>query len=90
MVDQSWVIEVKAHRGDKDDAKLATTALNQIKETNYGGGYKNPVLLGLAVNDKARAIIAWESEGGLASKPAKSALPVESEEEGDRPGPKPR
>jgi hypothetical protein len=70
MVYQTWVIEVKVCRDDKD-LELAADALKQIKETNYGGGHKNPVSLGLVVNNKARAILAWECEGGLASNPEK-------------------
>jgi hypothetical protein len=62
--DQTWVIEVKVSHDDKDDQKLAGLAINQIKEKNYYGAYLNPVLLGIAINDKARAIKARLCEGG--------------------------
>jgi hypothetical protein len=67
-IDQIWVIEIKVSHNN-EDKKLADEALTQIKETNYAGGYLNPVILGLVVNDKARAIKFWKCEGGLASKP---------------------
>jgi hypothetical protein len=60
---QTWVVEVKVSHDDKDDQKLAGEALTQIRETNYGGGYLNPVLLGLVVNDNSRSIKAWKCEG---------------------------
>jgi hypothetical protein len=62
---QTWVIEMKiSHKQDIDinkdkDLDLAKVAADQIKEKNYGGGYRNPVLLGLVVNDEKRAITAW-------------------------------
>ena len=90
---QTWVIELKVCRADTGDASLAAAAMKQIKGTNYGGGYKNPVLLGLVVNTKARKVRAWECEGGLSTKPAKPAEPAEPdepEEEKHRPGPRPR
>jgi hypothetical protein len=58
---------------EKDDLKLAKKALTQIKETKYGEGYQNPVLLGLVVNDKARRVTAWEREGGLTEEPKKTS-----------------
>jgi hypothetical protein len=53
---------------DKDDQKLAGEALTQIRETNYGG-YLNPVLFGLVVNDNARSVTAWKCEGGHLDNP---------------------
>jgi hypothetical protein len=62
--DQTWVIEVKVSHDDKDDQKLAGVAMKQIKGKNYFGAFLNPVLLGIAINDQARAIKAWLCEGG--------------------------
>jgi hypothetical protein len=62
--DQTWVIEVKVSHDDKDDQKLAGVAMNQIKEKNYYGAHLNPVLLGIVINDQARAIKTWLCEGG--------------------------
>jgi hypothetical protein len=62
--DHIWVIEAKVSHKDKDDQKLAGVAMKQIKEKKYGDAYLNPVLLGMAINDKARAIKVWLSEGG--------------------------
>jgi hypothetical protein len=62
--DQSWVIVAKVSHKYKDDQKLAAAAMKQIKEKKYDDAYLNPVLLGMAINDKDRAIKAWMCEGG--------------------------
>ena len=67
---QNWAVEIKvSHDDGGDDSALATAALGQIKARKYGDGLKNPVLLGLVVNDQARRISAWECEGGIAARP---------------------
>ncbi|MDR1487551.1 MAG: PD-(D/E)XK nuclease domain-containing protein, partial [Deltaproteobacteria bacterium] len=60
------VIEAKVLREDdkEDDQELAGVAMNQIKEKKYGDAYLTPILLGMAINDKDRAIKVWLSEGG--------------------------
>jgi hypothetical protein len=83
---QSWIIELKVSHDEKDDARLAAVALSQIKAKDYGGGRLNPVLLAAVVNDRARAVTAWECEGGLAARPPERQQ-VEKEE---RSGPRPR
>jgi hypothetical protein len=78
-----WIIEVKICHNNKGDNKLADTALKKIKETNYDGGFRNPVLLGLVVNDTTRSIKSWKCEGGILKTPEKE------EKENDRSGPRP-
>jgi hypothetical protein len=61
---QIWVIELKiCHKKDNDNS-IAEAALEQIKSMNYTGRYKNPVLLGIAINDEKRIIKSWRSIGG--------------------------
>ena len=75
----SWVIELKvAHKND--DAKRAAEAMSQIIEKKYARGLANPVLLGIAINDKERSIKHWECRGGLAEKPME---PSGSADEGE-------
>jgi hypothetical protein len=66
---QTWVIEVKIRPEGKDEKDLANQAISQIKEKNYSGGYLNPVLLGVVIDDKARAVTWWKCEGGTSSNP---------------------
>jgi hypothetical protein len=82
---QTWIIEVKISHKAADDEKLAVGALRQIKTRNYGGGRRDPVLLGLAVNDEKKAVTAWRCEGGLAAGPR-----AEATEDEARPRPRPR
>jgi hypothetical protein len=70
---QAWVFELKISYNEKDDSRLAETALNQIIEKNYAGKYQNPVLLGMAINDKARKITAWKCQGGVFNNPNDAA-----------------
>ena len=42
---------------------IAKEALPQAKATKDYASFKNPVLLGLVVNDKTRAVEYWECEG---------------------------
>jgi hypothetical protein len=46
------------------DEALAEAALSQIHEKGYAAPYKNPVLLGIVINDAQRTITAWRAEGG--------------------------
>ncbi|MDR3135146.1 MAG: PD-(D/E)XK nuclease domain-containing protein [Deltaproteobacteria bacterium] len=84
---QAWVIEVKLSHKDKDDKRLANDAQKQIHLNNYAGGNRDPVLLGLAINDNKRTITSWECQGGLMSKPQDKAPGTEDGEQG-RPGPR--
>jgi hypothetical protein len=65
----TWVIEVKVNHKEEGDKTLADIAIKQIKEKNYVGGYKNPVLLGICINDNLRAVTWWRSLGGTANSP---------------------
>jgi hypothetical protein len=67
---QTWVIEVKISHKDSEDTDLAKAACDQIVAKDYGAGYKNPVLLGLVVNDEKRVITAW-------CRPGQNAMIVE-------------
>ena len=67
-----------AHKND--DAKRAAEAMSQIIEKKYARGLANPVLLGIAINDKERSIKHWECRGGLAEKPME---PSGSADEGE-------
>jgi hypothetical protein len=74
------VIELKVFRKNESDKEMAEIALNQIISKGYYKGYKNPVILGLAINDKpeVRAITAWKTFG------ADTVLvPLEPSEEDD-------
>jgi hypothetical protein len=86
---QAWVIEVKLSHGEEGekDEKLANDALKQIHFNNYAGGYRDPVLLGLAINDNKRIITSWECEGGNMAKPQDKTPGTEDGEKG-RPGPR--
>ena len=63
------MIEVKVSHAGQDDSELAKDALAQIFKKEYAKKCTSPVLLGLAVNDKARQIKAWECVGELAAGP---------------------
>jgi hypothetical protein len=91
-------VEIKVAHGNDNDANLASTALEQIKLKKYPGGALNPVLLGATINDGARAITAWECQGGIndtqkeqtapmkpimVARKVKSAKTVEDEDEED-------
>lgn len=76
---QAWAVEVKVSHAGQDDSERAKDALAQILKKDYAKKRKNPVLLGLAVNDEARQIKSWECAGGLAARP-------ESETEPAKPG----
>jgi hypothetical protein len=60
---------VKVNHKENGDKALADIAMKQIIEKNYAGGYDNPVLLGICINDNLRAITWWRSEGGTAANP---------------------
>ena len=77
---QTWVIELKVCHTKTGDAGLAAEAMKQIKDTNDGGAYKNPVLLALVVNSGSGKILAWEREGGLASKSPEPMISAEPEQ----------
>ncbi|MDR0547895.1 MAG: hypothetical protein LBI10_00555 [Deltaproteobacteria bacterium] len=65
-VGQTWVFKVKmSYDDDGDDSELAKSALSQIKKATFED-FKDPVFLGLVINDKARKITAWESENYVA------------------------
>ncbi|MDR2141636.1 MAG: PD-(D/E)XK nuclease domain-containing protein, partial [Deltaproteobacteria bacterium] len=64
---QVWVMELKICRKDGEDESLAEAALNQIIAKGSGDRHKNPVLLGVAINDNERAITAWKVQGLTAS-----------------------
>jgi hypothetical protein len=62
---QIWVIEIQVVRKNESDEKKANDALAQINLKNYHAKYKNPILLGIAVNEQKRSILAWKSFFGL-------------------------
>jgi hypothetical protein len=53
-----WVMEIKIARGGDAD-KLADEAMEQILEKGYADGYGKTVLLGIAIDDKRRAITEY-------------------------------
>ncbi|MDR1871164.1 MAG: ATP-binding protein [Deltaproteobacteria bacterium] len=55
-----WVMEFKVCDGDQDEA-TAGKALERILATKYGDSFRNPVLLGIAINNQDRTIKAWQS-----------------------------
>jgi hypothetical protein len=59
----TWVLGIIVSETDKDDERKAAEAINQIKDRDHGGGYRDHVLLGIAVNHEARGIKAWKCEG---------------------------
>jgi hypothetical protein len=69
LAGQIWVLEIKLNHKVTGDEDLAAEALKQITDRNYGGRYRNPVLLGLVVNGQKRLITAWKCLGGRASEP---------------------
>jgi hypothetical protein len=88
---QSWVIELKVSRNERNFKKLAKAALNQIITKDYVGNLDNPVLLGLVVSDQARLIKAWEHQDGIEAKPEAPTVAVEAKKEEKKPsGPRSR
>jgi hypothetical protein len=55
-----WVIELKVSEGNQDKA-AAGIALERILATKYGDSFRNPILLGIAINNEERTIKAWKS-----------------------------
>ncbi|MDR1676993.1 MAG: ATP-binding protein [Deltaproteobacteria bacterium] len=71
----NWVIEIKVCRDDEDDKTRAEDAFNQIIEKQYGTSLYDPVLLGLAINNKKRRITAWKCQGGTQTESEPEASP---------------
>ncbi|MDR2198467.1 MAG: PD-(D/E)XK nuclease domain-containing protein [Deltaproteobacteria bacterium] len=67
--EKSWVIEVKVSPNKDKSRKIANDALNQIKEKNYAGAYRDPVSLGLVIDDDTRSVTWWECRGGMGENP---------------------
>ena len=65
-----------------DDAKRAAEAMRQIIEKELARAVVNPVLLGIAINDKDQTIKHWECRGGLAERPM---APSGSADDGETP-----
>jgi hypothetical protein len=86
---QTWVIEVKVKKGQAKAQKLASEAFTQILEKNYGGGYKNPVLLGLVVDDRARIITTWMVKTGLDAEPETKQFEPQKTDNNEVPSPNP-
>ncbi|MDR0355895.1 MAG: ATP-binding protein [Deltaproteobacteria bacterium] len=60
--DVPWVMEIKICTGKKDEV-TANLALDQILATKCGDSFKDPVLVGIAINDSLRTIKIWKSLG---------------------------
>ena len=67
---------------NNDDAKRAAEAMRRIIEKQFAIGLTNPILLGIAINDKERTIKHWECRGGLAEGPME---PSGSADDGETP-----
>jgi hypothetical protein len=52
----AWVIEIKVAKKAEDVERQADEAMLQIHEKGYARQYDNPVLLGLAIDDRKRCI----------------------------------
>jgi hypothetical protein len=57
-----WVLELKVFHSSEDDKVIAQQAIQQIYDKRYANRYPNPVLLGLAINDKVRQITAFAAD----------------------------
>ncbi|MDR3203899.1 MAG: hypothetical protein LBV23_04035, partial [Deltaproteobacteria bacterium] len=69
--------------------KLANSALEQIKNRNYGGGYSHPLLLALIFNDEKRAITSRKGHDSLKPKlQTQTSGPPDVEEEDESLGPR--
>ena len=81
------VIKLKIARAGESDSELAKSALAKAAESIRG--LENPVMLGLAVNDTAKAIKSWECVGGSPAGSARAAAFEKSPEAGPRKSRKP-
>jgi hypothetical protein len=57
-----WVMEIKMTKHYASAAECAAAALAQIKDKCYADGFDNAMLLGLAIDDDARAIAAISAD----------------------------
>jgi hypothetical protein len=48
----AWVFELKVFRGNEDTHTVADLAVRQALEKGYSKRFDNPVILGIAINDK--------------------------------------
>ncbi|GHV34358.1 ATPase AAA [Synergistales bacterium] len=62
-----WVMEFKMTKHYANAAECAASALNQIKEKGYADGFDEAMLLGLAIDDDARAITEISAEKKVAA-----------------------
>jgi hypothetical protein len=54
--DQVYIIELKTAQGARAALKAAREGMDQIRKRDYGGSYKNPILISMAVDLKVRTI----------------------------------
>jgi hypothetical protein len=64
----SWILELKVNKEQSGDKQIASKALKQIQNNNYGGRYTNPILYGFVINDNHRLITAWKCQNGTATE----------------------
>jgi hypothetical protein len=71
--------------------KLADDAFTQILDQNYGGKYKNPILISIVINDNLRTINAFKTNVKIPQKP-ETHMKEDNEanqSEDERTGPRP-
>jgi hypothetical protein len=66
---QTWVVELKISHSVNKDKDVTAEGKKQMLETNYGGSYRDPVLLAITINSVERQISSWWSQGGLSEGP---------------------
>jgi hypothetical protein len=82
---QVWVIELKVAHTENENQSLAEKSFDQIIETKSGAPYRDPVLLGIVVFDKERAITNWKCQGGLSNGPSLKNEPPASDKSSPKP-----
>jgi hypothetical protein len=62
---QTWVLGVKINHEKDGEVELAMETLKRLFSEDYGGTCENPVIMGLVLDEKARAVTAWASPDEL-------------------------
>jgi hypothetical protein len=61
----AWVLEFKVRRKEESETDALKETREQIIKKRYAAAYRNPICLGLVINDEKRAITLWEYFGEL-------------------------